>query len=257
MAAIPHIWDAFMLNDDLDILECRLYELERIPNLTHVVVEADVTHQDRRKPSHLADNWERFSPWHDRIVRVWATGLPTLKEASDPWAREHAQREHIARGLAGAHVNDVLVQSDVDEIPNPLVLRNLRPNGFISLEQRLCCFAVDWLHPEPWYGPVAARVGQVTQFGAMRDARNICPHLPNGGWHLSWMGDDDANWRKLHSFCHPEVADRIEAGLADGNKFREQGYHVDLKRMTPVDVDATWPHWVYERKCPDVWFRPR
>jgi hypothetical protein len=256
--AVPHIYDAFMLNDDLDVLECRLYELESIPNLTHVVVEADVTHQDDPKPSHLSDNWQRFSPWHDRIHRVWATGLPTAKEAPDPWAREHAQREWIGHGLAGADRNDVLLQSDVDEIPSTLVLRNLRPNGMIALQQRMCCFAVDWLHPDPWYGPVAARVGQVRQFGAMRDARNTCPHIGGGGWHFSWLGGDDANLRKLNAFCHPEVADRIHAGLTvQGNRFREDGWHVDLVKMEAVDVDETWPKWIVERRCPDVWWRPR
>lgn len=254
----PHIYDSFMLNDDLDILECRLYELESIPNLTHVVVEADVTHQDNPKPSHLSDNWSRFERWHDRIVKVWATGLPTKKDAPDPWAREHAQREFIRYGLMTADSTDVLIQSDVDEIPSVLVARNLRPNGMVALEQRLCCFAVDWEHPQKWYGPVASRVGQVKQFGAMRDARNIAPHIPNGGWHLSWLGGDEANLRKLNAFCHPEVAERIHAGLtAAGNRFREDGYHVDLQKMRPVDVDDTWPRWVVERKCPENWFRPR
>ena len=256
--SVPHIYDSFMLNDDLDVLEARLYELENIPNLTHIVVEADVTHQDNPKPSYLSDNWSRFSAWHDRIIRVWATGLPTVRDDPDPWAREHAQREHIGRGLVDADPHDVLIQSDVDEIPNPLVVRNLRPNGLIGLEQRMCCFAVDWLHPDPWYGPVAARVGQIGRFGLMRDARNTCPHIPNGGMHLSWMGDDEANLRKLNAFCHPEVADRIHAGLTTaGNRFREDGYHVDLKKMIAADVDETWPRWVYERKCPDVWWRDR
>lgn len=255
------IYDSFMLNDDLDILECRLYELEKIPNLRHIVVEADVTHQDRPKPSHLSDNWERFSPWHDRIIRVWATGLPTAKDAPDPWAREHAQREWIGHGLVtgGAQADDILIQSDVDEIPNPLVVRNLRPNGLIALQQRMACFAVDWLHPQPWYGPVATRVGLLaSSFGYMRDARNVAPHLPNGGWHFSWLGGDEANLRKLNAFCHPEVADRIHAGLTvQGNRFREDGWHVDLIKMVPVDVDNTWPKWVVEKKCPDVWWRPR
>ena len=260
MVSVPHIWDAFMLNDDLDILECRLYELESIPNLTHIVVEAEVTHQDNPKPSHLSDNWSRFERWHDRIIRVWATGLPTARDAPDPWAREHAQREWIGHGLVsgGAQREDILMQSDVDEIPSVLVARNLRPNGLIALEQKLYCFAVDWEHPQKWYGTVASRVGHVSRFGAMRDARNAAPHIANAGWHLSWLGGDDANLRKLAAFCHPEVADRIHAGLtADGNRFRETGYHVDLQRMRPVDVDESWPRWIVEKRCPDVWWRPR
>jgi hypothetical protein len=27
--------------------------------------------------------------------------------------------------------------------------------------------------------------------------------------------------------------------------------------MSPVDVDAEWPRYVFERRCPSEWFRPR
>src|ERR1051326_9357013 len=65
-----HVYDVFMFNDELDILECRLYELQDIPNLTHVIVEANVTHQDNPKDSVFLDHRERFAPWKDRIAHV-------------------------------------------------------------------------------------------------------------------------------------------------------------------------------------------
>jgi len=249
------IFDAFPMNDELDLLECRLYELQDIANLTHVIVEADVTHQDTPKPSHYLDNRERFAPWKDRIVHVWATGLPTVREAADPWAREHAQREWIGAGLKDAAPDDVVLQSDLDEIPTAVAARNVRPQGFVAFDQTLYCFAVDWRHPERWRGTVAARVGQVRSFGQMRDARNVAKPLPNAGWHLSWLGGREANLNKLGAFCHPEVADRIHAGLAGGNLFLDRGVHVDGKQMIPVTVDRTWPRWVHERRCPEAWFR--
>jgi hypothetical protein len=249
------IYDAFPMHDELDLLECRLVELQDIPNLVHVIVEADVTHQDNPKPSYFLDNRERFAPWKDRIVHVWATGLPTLKEDSDPWAREHAQREWISQGLQDAEPDDVVMQSDLDEIPTAVAARNVRPQGFVAFDMTLYCFAVDWQHPERWRGTVAARVGQVNSFGGMRDARNVAKPLPDAGWHLSWLGGREANLHKLGAFCHPEVADRIHAGLADGNRFYDDGWHVDGKKLTPVEVDRTWPRWVYERQCPDNWFR--
>lgn len=252
------VFDAFMLHDELDMLECRLTELERAVD-RFIVVEANVTHQDGPKPSYLGDNWERFAPWHDRIIRVWATGLPTVHDDADPWAREHAQREWIWEGLKAvdAEPDDIVLQSDVDEIPTAVAARNVRPQGFTAFDMSMCCFAVDWQHPDRWRGTVAAKVRNVGSFGAMRDARNVAPGLQNAGWHFSWLGGSEANLKKLNSFCHPEVADRIHAGLESGNAFLTRGFHVDGHKMIPVEVDKTWPKWIAQGKAPASWYRPR
>jgi hypothetical protein len=250
------IFDCCMINDELDVLECRLYELEDVPGLTHVLVEADVDHQDHPKPYHLTNNLDRFAQWKDRMIVVRATGLPDAASHPNPWAREHAQREHIGRGLKDAAATDVLIQSDLDEIPTSLVVRNLRPRGFVALEQRCFSMAVDWQHPEPWRGPVATTVGNVQSFARMRDARMFAPALPNAGWHLGWLGGPDAQLRKLGSFCHPEIAAWTRDGIVE-NRFLRDGWHVDGKKLIPVDVDETWPRWISERRCPESWFRPR
>lgn len=252
------IFDTFPFHDELDILECRLYELQDIPNLVHVLVEADVTHQDNPKPSYFLDSRERFAPWKDRIVHVWATDLPTVKEFPDPWAREHAQREWIGKGLheAEAEQSDIVLQSDVDEIPTTLAARNVRPNGLLAFQQRGLFWAADWQYPRVWHGTVASRLRTIRSFGAMRDARNIAPSLPNAGWHLSWLGGAERALHKVNSFCHPEVEDQIRLGLS-ADVFLQHGVHVDGIQMVPVDVDDTWPRYIYERRCPESWFRPR
>ena len=244
------------MHDELDMLEARLYELESIPDLKHVVIEADVTHQDNPKPSYYLDNKTRFERWSDRIVHVWATGLPTVKDNPDPWAREHAQREHAVAGLLEACNHDVVLHGDLDEIPTVVAARNVKPAGMVAFEQRGYFWAVDWLYPLPWYGTVAARAKDIRSFGAMRDARNIAPSIPGAGWHLSWLGGPERATHKLGAFCHPEVEDRIVAGLAN-DAFLGDGWHVDGQKMIPVDVDRTWPKYVFERRCPESWFRPR
>lgn len=255
----PRIWDTAMFHDELDILEMRLTELYNAVD-GFVIIEADVTHQDNKKPSYLKDNWERFSAFHDKLIPVWATGLPTLAENNDPWAREHAQREWARVGLndIGAGPDDVVLHSDVDEIPTAIAARNVRPQGFVSFEQRGHFFAIDWLYPQPWYGTVAGRAGKIPSFGAMRDIRNVCPiKLPNAGWHFSWLGGADAARKKLGAFCHPEVKDRIDAGLQGGNKFMENGIHVDGTVMQPCEVDESYPKWIRDGNAPAAWLRPR
>lgn len=259
----PLLIDSFMVNNELDMLECRLHELGDVVNW-FIAVEADVDHQDHPKPFHLTENLDRFEQWADKLVVVQAKNLPTVADDPDPWAREHAQREWVHEGLRRIQppADAVIMHGDIDEIPTVVVARNLRPNGLVSLEQRGHFWAVDWLYPLPWYGTVAGRVGAIRSYGVMRDTRNRnAIKLPGGGWHLSWLPvgeltSTETAIAKVGSFCHPEVEERILSGVAE-DRFRGRGIHVDGQRLQPVDVDETWPKWIYEGRCPDSWYRPR
>lgn len=261
----PKVIDCFPFNNELDMLQCRLEELYDAVD-AFVLVESRQDHQDHQKPLWYADYRERFKPWADKIVHVVTGPMPTKAENADPWAREHAQREFIGDGLAQLDLTaqDIILQSDVDEIPRALHARNVRPKGFWAFGQRGHFFAVDWLYPHPWFGTVAATIESIgrlteTPFAYMRDIRTTahCPsHLMDAGWHLSWLGGPEAAIAKVGSFCHPEVRDQIVEGLAI-DKFLRGGVHVDGEVMRPVVVDDTWPRYVYERRCPENWFRPR
>jgi len=246
------ILDTFMINNELDMLECRLVELEDVPNVMHVAVEADVDHQDHPKPFWLTEHLDRFAPWKERLTIVRATGLPTRTDSPDPWARENAQREHLRFGIADAAPDDVVLHGDIDEIPTALVVRNLRPNGLVALAQRGHFWSCRWTYPVPWRGTVARRAGEVWSFNAMRDARNVAKALPDAGWHLSWLGGPETAMAKVGSFCHPEVRDRIVDGLAS-NRFFTEGIHVDGVKMLRCEIDRTFPRYVYEGRCPESW----
>lgn len=272
---MPRIIDTFMIHDELDMLEMRLTELADVVD-HFVAVEADVTHQDNPKPYYLSESLGRFDAWADKLIVVRATGLPTVADDSDPWARELSQRAFVADGLAriGVDDDDILLHGDVDEIPRRIAARNVRPKGdwFVSFEMTLHCFAVDWLHPDPWYGTVAGRAGAVAKLGdsvnafaRMRDKRNrwtepgakVNPQpLLDAGWHFSWLGGNEAARKKLASFCHPEVADRIDAGLK-GDMFYREGMHVDGRKQSPIDVDHTFPRWIVGGHAPASWYRLR
>ncbi|NBR68344.1 MAG: hypothetical protein EBT79_13925, partial [Actinobacteria bacterium] len=94
----PTIIDVFPFNNELDMLQCRLEEMSSSVDW-FIAIEADVDHQDHPKPFHLTDNLDRFSAWSDQLIVVRATGMPTLADDPDPWARELAQREYAIEGL--------------------------------------------------------------------------------------------------------------------------------------------------------------
>jgi hypothetical protein len=71
------------------------------------------------------------------------------------------------------------------------------------------------------------------------------------------LGGRERVLHKVGSFCHPEVLDRIQRGIEDDDYFWREGWHVDGLRMRPVEVDKSWPRWVYEGHAPASWYRPR
>lgn len=255
------IYDSFLFRDELDILECRLVQMEDWPVWRHIIVEARVDHQGHPKPLVYADNKERFAPWKDRIVHVVAEDLPYMHEVG-PMEREAAQREAIRYGLKDAAGDDMLILADVDEIPNDAALEIVKQGRTGVLEMTCCMFAVDWLWGLPLRTSPLARVGEVQSFrAARRDGWASGVVYPGAGHHLTWLGGTEGIAAKMESHCHVECNDEIAAGNADGSLYRQGnnpfgrfGYH---GMLLPVDVDDTWPRWVYERRCPDNWFRPR
>jgi hypothetical protein len=248
------IYDTFMLGDELDVLECRLRELESVPDLVHVIVEAGVAHRGFEKPFHYAENQERFSAWSERIINV-RVGADVLPSGSDPWSRELAQREFAKQGLTEAAWGDVVLHGDCDEIPRVEALEAaIAGRGAVVLSQRLCQYAVDWVHPETWQGTIVTRARSVGSFADLRGMRNSLHRVSDGGSHLSWMGGLEAHRRKLGTHCHLEMTQEMQDGIHSGRYFRE-GLHADGRKLRTVEVDDTWPRWVYDRECPGNWFR--
>jgi Glycosyltransferase family 17 len=255
------IFDTFTLDWELDLLECRLTELASEVDW-FVLCEATTTQSTGEpKPLHFAENLGRFARWLPKIMPVAVKNLPA---GDDPWAREKAQRNAIMTGLkwAGAGPGDLLLYSDVDEIPTVGAIRAAADLGVPCVfDQVACYYAVDWIAPWIWEGTCACRAGDVGSIAEMREARAGWLHLPLAGWHLSWLGGPEGIRRKLANRAHTDETSWYLEQLAAGRLYEggivSRSYSGDPVQMEPVDVDASWPRWVAERRCPPEWFRPR
>ena len=256
------IFDCFMLFNELDMLECRLEELDRVVDV-FVVVEALQTHQGAEKPSYFKQNSERFRHWEDRIRRVVVERF----EAADSWARDREQREHIRDALVTASADDIIIVSDLDEIPTESAVRSLDERlraidgnefPYVTTRQRLCVLAVDWLYPGGWWGPIAARYRDMISPNRMRDARGRPDHvIEEGGSHLSWLGGPARQVEKMDAFAHTERSIQSQRDRVERGENYRAGIFMDGTKLIPVDIDASWPKYVTEHRCPDNWFRLR
>lgn len=260
------IFDCLLFRGDgpePDLLECRLMQMQDWPDCRHVIVEAAADHQGHPKPLVFAENRERYAPWADRITYVVAGELPGMTGA-DPFEREAVQRDATGRGLADADPDDWLVLADLDEIPGAEALRLVQDRQTGILEMTCCLFAVDWV-----WGPLRASVlcaaGSVTSCSATRRAGWEWRQFGGGGHHLSWLGGQAGVAVKTAAHCHTECNDDILAANSSDSLHRQgvnpfgrvRSGFTGPAALAPVDIDATWPRYVWERRCPANWFRPR
>lgn len=242
------VFDCFTFFNELDLLEIRLNYLNDVVD-HFVLVEADKTHSGKPKPYHYEENRERFKDFNHKIIHVKAElnienlNFEPAKEYNpddDYWKLENQQRNHIVNGLATAKDDDVIIISDVDEMPHKDLIPLYKPDKAFRPKvsiQRLSYYYMNYVFDYKWYGSVFTRKSFLdkTTPQKIRGAKNTY-HTFKGikcqGWHFSYLGGIDSIITKLKSFAHSEyscgydipefIKNKINAGesLFNNNKLR-------------------------------------
>jgi len=115
-------YDCFTFFNELDVLEFRLQEL--YDTVDHfVIAEANLSHSGKPKDYILLDNWDRYKPYADKIIRIQVDDFP---ETPDSWVREKFQRWAMIRGLEDRKPEDIIITSDLDEIPRAEMIQMIQ-----------------------------------------------------------------------------------------------------------------------------------
>lgn len=266
-----------MFRDETDMLDCRLEALAGHDVVT-VAVESPYTHRGVPKGLTLPQALGRVLRKHPgaRVRRV----VDDWEPDPDPWVNERHQR-NAAWKVIGAEAadDDVVLICDLDEIPAPALLEAAARYGRegppwpVSVAVRTFLFAVDWEVAIPPAGmPQPAVLAPVRCLRELAGTGNYLGEVRAGwrnlarlggedqtwGWHFSWVGGPERQKQKLETAtCHTEILSTPEADLIrSGARWRSQENGGGLP-VVPVDVDETWPAYIYERRCPQSWFRPR
>ena len=107
------IYDCFSYWDEDLLLDLRLNILDNFVDY-FVIVEGNKTWQNN--PKKLRFNINNFEKFEKKIIYIPVEDMP---EGDDPYKRENFQRNCISRGIKNAKDNDLIIISDLDEIPNP------------------------------------------------------------------------------------------------------------------------------------------
>lgn len=197
------IVDTFLFYNEFDLLDIRLRELDDVVDHFHLV-ESPQTFTGKPKPLYFWDNKERFRDFWSKMSVGTAPATPEL---TNPWDVEFFQRDWIGNGLRHFSPSDLILLSDVDEIPNPDVIARLPAHEPRVLIQSLHFYYLNYRSPQPWHGTLSAPKDLFDCFSPqeLRNQRWDFGRVYDGGWHFTWFGGVEKCLEKLAVTAHQEL----------------------------------------------------
>ena len=267
--------DCIPFFNELDILKLRLHILD--PLVDRFVIE-EATHTFSGLPKDLCfeKNREMFEEFLPKITYLVVDNSP--KEISTH-ERDKFQKNALAKALTDASDEDVLILSDVDEIPNPAVLQELvkrfDPDKIYHLAQRnfYCYLNMEEIsgnllsitgefpgvERRMWLGTKVFAKKNIPERGII-DLREISPEDPrsvrvaDGGWHFGYMGschETDVSRRvgtKVVAAAHQEYnTEDVLAEVKDRLILGEDIFGRNAVFQWAV-VDESYPQYLLEHK---------
>jgi beta-1,4-mannosyl-glycoprotein beta-1,4-N-acetylglucosaminyltransferase len=132
----------------------------------------------------------------------------------EQWLNEHFQRNSISKGIniLNLKVHDLIIISDVDEIPDPNTLSELKKTNYEFtmrvLDMDFYYYNLNCKLKQEW---LVAKILSYKTYKYLNlscnDIRCISsfPKISNGGWHLSYFGNNEFIQRKLDAFSHQDL----------------------------------------------------
>ena len=258
----PRVVDCFCFGVELDMLLYRLSVLDAEVDV-FVLAEATRTHTGRAKPLVFAENAGLFASYRHKIVHLVVEDLvesPDLAR-NEQWANEMHQRDALAGGIAGLGLGpeDIVLLSDLDEIPDPATVRALREGpfpapGIVGLGQRVHYGGVETVSNEAWVSAKAMTHAAFLESGeGLSQIRQTdysrTTVVARGGWHLSYFGDANFVRDKLAASPHqefntPEVRAGVEARRAAGEDVLGRT-SIQLTRVGEAENDYPPPRFAF------------
>ena len=252
---MPRIYDCFLYNDERELLSIRI---ELLAPTVHkfVIVWSSETFTGLNKR-------ERFPlevlKSHELEGRIELIELGALI-GNTAWEKESFSRNALMRGIADAGSSDLIMVSDIDEIPRPSVLAELaqgsRREWPVVLVQDYYNFKFNYklIHglQAVWAGPVLCRLKDLKSAQELRDTRWVLldsssNRVEDAGWHFSYLTVTADVSKKLTSFSHQEDGIQSRRENIDSLIATRHGFHDHLH---PACVWAVVP--LNSFNCPDL-----
>ena len=262
-----NIYDCFMYFDEDLLLDLRLNLLNKFVK-KFVITEATYTHNGSKKNLNFDIN--KFKKFKDKIIYIVVDNEPknilklnkeeTKEKAGEKlilngMARDYFQRESLSKGLLNALDEDLILISDLDEIPN---LENLNfekiKNNIIIFEQKIFYYKLNLIYDNfLWQGTKAIKYKnfispqwlrnikgknyskwRIDTFFSKKKYSNLV-FVKNGGWHFTCLRTPEQLEKKLLNYAHHYEFQLSGLKIEDIKKFISEkriiyDYNADQKK---------------------------
>ena len=232
-----------------------------------VIVEATKNHAGHEKE--LNFKIENYSKFKNKIRYLVVDDLPlNVKSPKKGWHENHArdqfQRNSLERGYKEYDDNDLIMISDIDEIPDPKKLEEF------DIKNRYACFLqknfqskINLLNITDGEWP-GTKICQKKNLVSPQWLRNLKAKnrpfwkiftqkiqlINNGGWHFSFLKDPKSIKKKIISYSHQEYntkeftnIDFIKKKILLGEDLFER--NINYKK---INIDDTFPEYIIKNK---------
>jgi len=260
------IYDCFSYWDEDLLLDLRLNVLNKFVDY-FVIVEGNKTWQNNFKKFRF--NINNFKNFKNKIIYIPVEDMP---DGENPYLRENFQRNCILRGIKGSSEDDLIIISDLDEIPNPLMISTFNKNmKYAVFKQKHFYYKINFrnqINPF-WYGsricvkkflksPQWLRELKFKKRPFWRiDKYRLNNIIENGGWHFCNLKLPKDLLYKYQNLCETndqyvfkEKIDEKYLKIDEIEKRIKTGQDIIGRKDTykAENLDASFPNYIIENK---------
>ena len=259
------IYDCFMYFDEEMLLDLRFNILNNYVD-KFILTEATYTHNG--DPKKLNFDPKKFKKFSNKIIYIvvddTAESIKKPHIGGESLVEQH-QRNSIIRGLKNCRDEDLIILSDVDEIPdlNKLNLFKAK-NKYAVFSQKMFNYKINLLNETEnnWHGSKICLKKDLKSpqwlrnlkfkkypFWRIDKLRNL-QIIENGGWHFAYLQKPENISKKIKSFAHGEFN---KPNFVNMDNIREK---INMKKdifdrrisYRKVQIDNSFPKYIVDNK---------
>ena len=259
------VYDCFQYFNEDHIVDLRLNILDKFVDY-FVISESTKTHQG--EPKKINFNIKNFSKFKNKIIFIIADYKNKINFDNHTGGEspiEQHQRNSLIEGIKQASLEDLIILSDSDEIPDLRKLSKIKNNKkFIAFSQKMFMYKMNLqnIDESNWIG---SKITKKKYLKSMQDLRNLkfkkypfwridkirnLQIIKNGGWHFAYLQTPENISKKIQSFAHGEFnkveitnEDNISSKIKKGQDIFERGY-----RLKKIELDSSFPEYILQNK---------
>ena len=261
------IIDCFMYFDEDLMLDVRLNTLFNYVD-KFIICEATLDHAGNKKQ--LNFDIGKFKKFEKKINYIVIDDLPEkVENFKKNWHtahyRDQFQRNALSRGIKDCSDNDLILISDVDEIPDPSKIKEFNNKSkyacFIQKNFSLKLNLLNETEPK-WFGTRMCRKKDLKSPQWLRDikARNrpfykffkpkFDQFINEGGWHFSSVKSAKDIFKKLNSYAEQQWnnskfknMDIIQRKIKNKEDLFDREH-----KFKVISVDSSFPDYIFKNK---------